>query len=274
MDINLLIVAVYSYLLGSIPFGLILTKVFLKKDIRKVGSGNIGTTNVLRTGKKSLVIATLTFDLLKGYISVYFTLLYFAIDISDVEKPPVAKVVIACAIASKKFIPKKYSRKAQIKVRKKYIIPMILAICPALGNTFSDESEDSVWNNCIPPTFKIGKKAIAITTIPIPPSHCNSERHIKIPWDNESRFDNTVDPVVVIPDIDSKNASVKDNFKSENIKGKEPKNEIKIQLKVVNKKACFIEIVKFSDLFANNKIIPKNKQINDENVKACHWLSL
>ena len=77
MDINLLIVAVYSYLLGSIPFGLILTKVFLKKDIRKVGSGNIGTTNVLRTGKKSLAIATLTFDLLKGYISVYFTLLYF-----------------------------------------------------------------------------------------------------------------------------------------------------------------------------------------------------
>ena len=77
MDINLLIVAVYSYLLGSIPFGLILTKVFLKKDIRKVGSGNIGTTNVLRTGKKSLAIATLTFDLLKGYISVYFTLFYF-----------------------------------------------------------------------------------------------------------------------------------------------------------------------------------------------------
>ena len=54
MDINLIIVAVYSYLLGSIPFGLILTKIFLKKDIRKMGSGNIGTTNVLRTGKKSL----------------------------------------------------------------------------------------------------------------------------------------------------------------------------------------------------------------------------
>ena len=48
MDINLLIVAVYSYLLGSIPFGLLLAKIFLKKDIRTVGSGNIGTTNVLR----------------------------------------------------------------------------------------------------------------------------------------------------------------------------------------------------------------------------------
>ena len=59
MDINLIIVAVYSYLLGSVPFGLVLTKIFLKKDIREIGSGNIGTTNVLRTGKKSLAVATL-----------------------------------------------------------------------------------------------------------------------------------------------------------------------------------------------------------------------
>ena len=77
MEINFIIVAFYSYLLGSIPFGLILTKIFLKKDIRQVGSGNIGTTNVLRTGKKSLAIATLLLDLLKGYCSVYITLLYF-----------------------------------------------------------------------------------------------------------------------------------------------------------------------------------------------------
>ena len=77
MDINLIIVAIYSYLLGSIPFGLILTKIFLKKDIRTVGSGNIGTTNVLRTGNKFLAIATLVLDLLKGYISVYITIFYF-----------------------------------------------------------------------------------------------------------------------------------------------------------------------------------------------------
>ncbi len=77
MDTNLIIVALYSYLFGSIPFGLILTKIFLKKDIRKIGSGNIGTTNVLRTGKKSLAIATLFLDLLKGYFSIYITLLYF-----------------------------------------------------------------------------------------------------------------------------------------------------------------------------------------------------
>ena len=77
MDINLIIVAVYSYFLGSIPFGLVLTKIFLKKDIRNIGSGNIGTTNVLRTGKKSLAIATLVLDLLKGYFSVILTITYF-----------------------------------------------------------------------------------------------------------------------------------------------------------------------------------------------------
>ncbi len=77
MDINLIIVAVYSYLLGSVPFGLVLTKIFLKKDIREIGSGNIGTTNVLRTGKKSLAIATLILDLLKGYFSIALTFIYF-----------------------------------------------------------------------------------------------------------------------------------------------------------------------------------------------------
>ena len=77
MDINLIIVSVYSYLLGSIPFGLILTKIFLKKDIRKIGSGNIGTTNVLRTGKKSLAAGTLILDLMKGYFSIIITFTYF-----------------------------------------------------------------------------------------------------------------------------------------------------------------------------------------------------
>ena len=77
MDINLIIVAVYSYFLGSIPFGLLLTKIFLKKDIRTVGSGNIGTTNVLRTGNKFLAITTLILDLFKGYVSVLITIFYF-----------------------------------------------------------------------------------------------------------------------------------------------------------------------------------------------------
>ena len=77
MEMNFIIVALYSYLLGSIPFGLVLTKIFLKKDIREIGSGNIGATNVLRTGKKSLAIATLILDLLKGYFSIALTFIYF-----------------------------------------------------------------------------------------------------------------------------------------------------------------------------------------------------
>jgi glycerol-3-phosphate acyltransferase PlsY len=77
MNPDIIYVFVYSYLLGSIPFGLIITKIFLGKDIRKVGSGNIGTTNVLRTGKKSLAAATLLFDVLKGYFSILITYNYF-----------------------------------------------------------------------------------------------------------------------------------------------------------------------------------------------------
>ena len=78
INADIFLVFIYSYFLGSIPFGLIITKIFLKKDIRKLGSGNIGTTNVLRTGKKSLAVATLFFDNLKGYISVIISLTYFS----------------------------------------------------------------------------------------------------------------------------------------------------------------------------------------------------
>ena len=59
-----------GYLLGSIPFGLILTKLAGSGDIRTVGSGNIGATNVLRTGRKGLAIATLLGDMLKGAVAV------------------------------------------------------------------------------------------------------------------------------------------------------------------------------------------------------------
>ena len=58
---ELLTIGIISYLMGSIPFGLILTKIFLKKDIREIGSGNIGATNALRTGNKFIgysVVAT------------------------------------------------------------------------------------------------------------------------------------------------------------------------------------------------------------------------
>ena len=72
-----LIIALASYLLGSVPFGFILTKIFLKKDIRDVGSGNIGATNALRTGKKSLSATTLFLDALKAYVSIAITIIYF-----------------------------------------------------------------------------------------------------------------------------------------------------------------------------------------------------
>lgn len=62
-----------AYLLGSIPFGLLLTRVFGAGDIRAVGSGNIGATNVLRTGRKGLAVATLFLDLLKGLAAVRLT---------------------------------------------------------------------------------------------------------------------------------------------------------------------------------------------------------
>ena len=73
MNIEVLIIFLFSYIIGSIPFGLILTKIFLKKDIREMGSGNIGATNVLRTGKKLLAASTLLFDVAKGYLTIYLT---------------------------------------------------------------------------------------------------------------------------------------------------------------------------------------------------------
>ena len=69
---DILIIGIISYLMGSIPFGLILTKTFLKKDIREVGSGNIGATNVLRTGNKSIGYITLVLDILKAIIPVIY----------------------------------------------------------------------------------------------------------------------------------------------------------------------------------------------------------
>ena len=61
-----------SYLCGSIPFGLILTNLFSNKDIRKIGSGNIGATNVLRTGNKFLGYGTLILDILKAIIPIIY----------------------------------------------------------------------------------------------------------------------------------------------------------------------------------------------------------
>jgi len=66
-----LIVAVIAYLLGSIPFGFLLVRIFRKEDIRTVGSGNIGATNVIRSGAKGLGALTFLLDAVKGYVAVF-----------------------------------------------------------------------------------------------------------------------------------------------------------------------------------------------------------
>ena len=71
------IIIFISYLLGSIPFGFLLTKIFLKKDIRKIGSGNIGATNALRSGSKTIGYMTLILDILKAVIPVIYVKIYY-----------------------------------------------------------------------------------------------------------------------------------------------------------------------------------------------------
>ena len=77
MTFEIFLVFLLSYLSGSIPFGLILTKFFLNKDIRKVGSKNIGATNVLRAGNKFVAGLTLLLDILKGVAPILITNYYF-----------------------------------------------------------------------------------------------------------------------------------------------------------------------------------------------------
>ena len=77
MTTEIVIVFIASYLSGSIPFGLILTKIFLNKDLRKIGSKNIGATNVLRTGNKKVAGLTLFLDVSKGIIPILITREYF-----------------------------------------------------------------------------------------------------------------------------------------------------------------------------------------------------
>ena len=68
-----------SYLMGSVPFGYLFTRYVSKIDIREIGSGNIGTTNVLRTGNKLTAILTLFFDALKGFIPVWMSLQFSSV---------------------------------------------------------------------------------------------------------------------------------------------------------------------------------------------------
>ena len=72
LNFELFLIILVSYLFGSIPFGLLSTKIFLKKDIREIGSGNIGATNVLRSGNKILGYSTLVLDILKAVLPILY----------------------------------------------------------------------------------------------------------------------------------------------------------------------------------------------------------
>ena len=71
------LIGIISYFMGSIPFGYILTKIFLKKDIREIGSGNIGATNALRTGNKGIGYSTLILDILKAVVPVVYVKIFY-----------------------------------------------------------------------------------------------------------------------------------------------------------------------------------------------------
>ena len=73
---ELVIIIIFSYISGSIPFGYVLSKLFLGKDIRNIGSGNIGATNVLRTGNKFIGYLTLCLDIIKAVIPVIIVKIY------------------------------------------------------------------------------------------------------------------------------------------------------------------------------------------------------
>ena len=77
LNLEITFIIIISYLFGSIPFGLILTKNFIGKDIRKIGSGNIGATNVLRSGNKFIGYLTLALDILKAVVPILYINFYY-----------------------------------------------------------------------------------------------------------------------------------------------------------------------------------------------------
>jgi len=85
MEINYFLLLFFSYLIGSIPFAYILTSIFGYGDIRKIGSGNVGATNVLRTGRKSLALIVLVMDVLKGFIPITFLFFYYKTQYLDLH---------------------------------------------------------------------------------------------------------------------------------------------------------------------------------------------
>ena len=98
--IEILILAIFCYLLGSIPFAYLVPKLFGFGDIRKIGSGNPGTTNVLRTGNKLLAIFVLVFDTLKGFIPLFYFKNYYSFEnIILLQIQPEIIIYLICSFA-------------------------------------------------------------------------------------------------------------------------------------------------------------------------------
>ncbi len=131
-----------------------------------------------------------------------------ASEASEVEKPAVATEVMAWFTASNQPMPARWKASVPSSVNSRYTPTMYLATMCERGSTFSDQSEDSVWNRRMPPTRSSGRIATAMAMKPMPPSHCSSERHSSRPGEASSRPVRTVPPVVVMPDMLSKKASV------------------------------------------------------------------
>jgi len=85
MEINIILFMLISYLIGSIPFAFLLTIISSNGDIRKIGSGNIGATNVLRTGKKFLAMTVLFLDILKGFLPITILSIFYQIEFSSFQ---------------------------------------------------------------------------------------------------------------------------------------------------------------------------------------------
>jgi acyl phosphate:glycerol-3-phosphate acyltransferase len=117
-----LTIVVVSYLLGSIPFGYLLVRVFRGQDVRNTGSGNIGATNVARTGSKGLAVATLLLDALKGYIAVAFAFW----------------IAASHRFMAARLQPSLYDSSPQmIDSRTIFLLASIAAFCALLGHMFT-----------------------------------------------------------------------------------------------------------------------------------------
>ena len=103
VGLHALVIVVASYLLGSIPTGYLLMRFFRKQDIRSLGSGNIGATNVLRSGAKGLGAATFLFDLLKGVLAVLVGARLAAVGFPPIPLHNAESLAALCAVLGHMF---------------------------------------------------------------------------------------------------------------------------------------------------------------------------